>query len=349
MSIRDDLLNAARRANEVLEEFEVRKRIELGYTRIDPVRIAESADVPVMFQPMQKLLGAYINEGNDSRPGIMVNVSRGPGLVHMTCAHELGHFFMDHKPQVDFAVEYGDNADIVERQADQFAFSMLVPRWLLKKILTRKEWLTSLTDPVVVYQLSLRLGTSYTSTVWTLCRMNIVSRAVADELVQVPPIKMKAYLTGGEVPDDAGDVWLINQHDRECILEPHKSDHFVFDLPSNAGSGYVWSMEEVAAKGYVVEPLQNDVRKTPVDKHFGPNPKFGAELTRRFIVTPGEATDKHVGGRESFLLYQRRPWEDSVLEGAENQCTFNAEFEQIITGLDRKERTRRVTEVKATA
>lgn len=63
MSTRDDLLNAARRANEVLGEFEVRKRIEQGYTRIDPVRIAKRANVPVMFQPLQKLLGTYLNEG----------------------------------------------------------------------------------------------------------------------------------------------------------------------------------------------------------------------------------------------------------------------------------------------
>ncbi|RJG11710.1 ImmA/IrrE family metallo-endopeptidase [Massilia cavernae] len=346
MPIRDDLLNAARRANEVLEEFEVRKRIEQGYTRIDPVRIAENAGVPVMFQPLQRLLGAYINEG---RPGIMVNVDRGPGLIHMTCAHELGHFFLGHKPHIDFSVEYGDDADSVERQADQFAFSLLVPRWLLKRILSRQGWLTSLSDPVVVYQLSLRLGTSFTSTIWTLYRMKIIGWAVAQELVRISPKKVKAHLTGGEVPDDAGDVWLVNQCDRELILEPHRSDHFVFDLPSNAGSGYVWSLDDVTEKGYVVEPLQNDIRSESVETHFGPNPIFGAKRTNRFVVSPGQEVHENDAERESFVMHQRRPWEKSAPGGGENECMFNAEFEQFGVGLDRKERSRRVAEVKATA
>lgn len=346
MSIRDDLLTAARRANEVLEEFEVRKRIEQGYTRVDPVRIAENADVPVMFQSLQKLLGAYVNDG---RPGIMLNVDRGPGLIHMTCAHELGHFFLGHDPHIDFSIEYGETADIFERQADQFAFSLLAPRWLLKKILTNKTWLSALSDPVTVYQLSLRLGTSYSSTVWTLYRMKIISWTVAEELVRVPPKKLKAYLTGGEVPDDVGDVWLIDQRDRECILEPHKSDHFVFDLPSNAGSGYVWSLEEVAAEGYIVEPLQNDVRKTSVGEHFGRNPSFGVERNVRYVAFPNGEGPHHVAERKSFFMYQRRPWEESVLGGVENECMFSAEFEQITTGLDQQERRRRVAEVKATA
>jgi Zn-dependent peptidase ImmA (M78 family) len=345
MSTRDDLLNAARRANEVLEEFEVRKRIEQGYTRIDPVRVAESADVPVMFQPLQKLLGAYLNEG---RPGIMVNINRGPGLIHMTCAHELGHYFLDHRPQTDLLIEYGDNANIVERQADQFAFSLLLPRWLLKVIMTRKGW-KSFTDPVVLYQLSLRLGTSYTSTVWTLQRMKVISPAVANELARVQPKNIKALLTGGEAPDDKGDVWLVDQHDRDYILEPQKSDYFVFDLPSKAGAGYVWSLEDVVAKGYAVEPLQNDVRVTPVEKHFGPNPEFGPNHSRRFVATPAGDDEQAHEDPESFSMYQRRPWEKRPPEGLDNQCTFNTEFELISNGLDPKERMRRVEEVKATA
>ncbi|MBC3932624.1 ImmA/IrrE family metallo-endopeptidase [Undibacterium curvum] len=345
MSTRDDLLNAARRANEVLDEFEVRKRIELGYTRIDPVRIAENADVPVMFQPLNKLLGAYLNEG---RPGIMVNINRGPGLVHMTCAHELGHFFLGHQPQTDLLVEYGDLANIVERQADQFAFSLLLPRWLVKEIMSRKEW-TSLADPVVLYQLSLRLGTSYTSTIWTLQRMHVISPARANELAHVTPKTIKEHLTGGEVPDDKGDVWLVDQHDRNSILEPHKSDYFVFDLPSKAGAGYVWSLDDVVAKGYAVEPLQNDVRETPVEQHFGQNPEFGPVNTRRFVAIPAAGDDVKPGTSEAFSMYQRRPWENRPLAGTDNQCTFNTEFEFITNGLDPKERMRRVEEVKATA
>lgn len=345
MSTRDDLLSAARRANEVLEEFRVRKRIEQGYTRIDPVQIAESADVPVMFQPLQKLLGAYLNVG---RPGIMVNINRGPGLIHMTCAHELGHYFMEHQPHTDVTIEYGDGAHIAERQADQFAYSLLVPRWLLKTIMARKGW-TSLRDPVVLYQLSLRLGTSYTSIVWTLQRMKVLSPVAANELARIPPKKIKAHLTGGEVPEDKGDVWLIDQHDLESILEPHKADHFVFDLPNKAGSGYIWSLDDVVQKGYVVEPLQNDVQRTSVNEYFGPNPQYGTNRSRRFVATPADDVSEEQADPDSFSMYQRRPWDKASPISSDDQCTFSTEFEQILNGLDQKERMRRVAEVKATA
>lgn len=346
MSIRNDLLNAARRANEVLEEFEVRKRIEQGYTRVDPVRIAESADVPVMFQPLQKLLGAYVNEG---RPGIMVNNSRGPGLMHMTCAHELGHYFLNHQPHMDLEIDYGNDADSTERQADQFAYSLLTPQWLLKKILVRKNWMSCFKDPVVLYQLSLRLGTSYTSTVWTLLRMKLISPAEATAFAKVPPKQIKEYLTGGGVPDGKGDVWLVDQDDLESILEPHKVDHFVFDLPSKASSGYVWSLEDVVQKGYVVEPLQNDVRRMPVSEYFGPHPQYGPSPSRRFVAMPADGVPEQQHEPDSFSMYQCRPWEKSASATPDNQCTFNTEFEHISNGLDQMERMRRVAEVKAAA
>jgi len=346
MSIRDDLLNAARRANEVLEEFEVRKRIKQGYTRIDPVRIAENADVPVMFRPLQKLLGAYVNEG---RPGIMVNIDRTPGLIHMTCAHELGHYFLNHQPHMDLKIEYGKDADTTERQADQFAYSLLAPQWLLKNIMARKNWMSCFKDPVVLYQLSLRLGTSYTSTVLTLLRMKLISFEEATTFAKVPPKQIKEHLTGGDVPDEKGDVWLMDQYDLDSILEPHKVDHFVFNLPNKAGSGYVWSLDDVIQKGYVVEPLQNDVQRTPVSEHFGPHPQYAPGRSRRFVATPADGVPEEQLEPDSFSMYQHRPWEKSTSVTLDNQCTFNTEFEQISNGLDQMERMRRVAEVKAMA
>jgi hypothetical protein len=179
--------------------------------------------------------------------------------------------------------------------------------------------------------------------------MNVISPARANELARITPKKIKAHLTGGEVPDDKGDVWLVDQHDRDSILEPHKSDYFVFDLPSKAGAGYVWSLDDVVAKGYAVEPLQNDVRDTPVEQHFGQNPEFGPVNTRRFVATPAADDNVKPGASAAFSMYQRRPWENRPLAGSDNQCTFNTEFELITNGLDSKERMRRVEEVKATA
>jgi hypothetical protein len=67
------------------------------------------------------------------------------------------------------------------------------------------------------------------------------------------------------------------------------------------------------------------------------------------VATPTGDTDERRDDPESFSMYQRRPWEKHALEGMNNQCTFNTEFELISNGLDQRERMRRVEEVKATA
>lgn len=45
MTTRNDLLTAARRASEVINDFSVKDRISDGYTRIDPAKIACDAEV----------------------------------------------------------------------------------------------------------------------------------------------------------------------------------------------------------------------------------------------------------------------------------------------------------------
>ncbi|MGT2458979.1 ImmA/IrrE family metallo-endopeptidase [Cupriavidus basilensis] len=135
---RDELLEAARRAAEVLDEFSVRNRIKEGYTRVDPTQLASEADVTVMFRPLDKLLGGFLRE--ESEAGILVNVLRPRGLVHMTCAHELGHYFLGHESTTDETVDIGMSAHLVERQANQFAYSLLAPRWLVVAIMNLKRW-----------------------------------------------------------------------------------------------------------------------------------------------------------------------------------------------------------------
>jgi Zn-dependent peptidase ImmA (M78 family) len=107
----DALMVAARRATEVLDEFEAKKRIEAGYTRIDAEQIASASDVVVMYRKLELLLGGFLRE--DGIPGIIVNWDRPRGLVHMTCAHELGHFALGHESSSDTTVDIPKNAALV--------------------------------------------------------------------------------------------------------------------------------------------------------------------------------------------------------------------------------------------
>jgi Zn-dependent peptidase ImmA (M78 family) len=91
-------------------------------------------------------------------------------------AHELGHLYMRHQPSLDdedilrrapFSVS--SRAEHYEREADAFASMVLAPAWLLALIVQRQKWpADALADPRTAYQLSLRLGTSYSATCYAL-------------------------------------------------------------------------------------------------------------------------------------------------------------------------------------
>jgi Zn-dependent peptidase ImmA (M78 family) len=106
MGHRDIALTTAKLASDVFETTRAMERIEQdGYTRIDPFKIAASEGISVLLRPMDKLLGAFIRE---DAPGILVNALRSAGMIHMTCAHELGHYFMGHDSAMDDTIVGAD-------------------------------------------------------------------------------------------------------------------------------------------------------------------------------------------------------------------------------------------------
>ncbi|WP_413443682.1 ImmA/IrrE family metallo-endopeptidase [Herbaspirillum frisingense] len=328
-----------------MRETRAKERIDAGYTRVDPLKIAELSGVAVMFQRLDRLLGAYINE---DRPGIIVNVDRPPGLVHMTCAHELGHHFLNHEATSDIQIEYSNGAATVEQEADQFAYSLLAPTWLLNNILRRKGWTTgSLSNPSNIYQLSLRLGVSFTSMVWTLNRLKIISKHVAHNVINLAPKELKLALTGTELAVKGhADVWLLDSSDRDVILEPRANDVFVLELENNAGAGYCWSVDEIRSAGYHVEvPSNKDVRTAPVDQNFPPDTLVGRRSSMRFTVSRPEDKAIEYGTQTPFSMIEHRRWQPSA-EG-QHRYNFAAEYEQMSTGLTSSEKSQRIEEAKA--
>ena len=151
---RNIALKTVQVANGILESSGAMERIKQdGYTRVDPFKIAAREDVSVLLKPLDQLYGAFVR---DQRSGILVNSARSAGLIHMTCAHELGHYFMGHDSAVDETLDYPGNADYREQEAETFGYHLLVPRPLLTIICKRKGWnLASLSNPIIIYQLSL--------------------------------------------------------------------------------------------------------------------------------------------------------------------------------------------------
>ena len=345
MSRTNDLLSAARCAAQVLLDQKVRERIESGYTRVDPVRIAENAEVAVMFQPMDKLLGAYLKA---ERPGIIVNVSRPVGLVHMTCAHELGHHFLGHNATADTEVESGIRANPLEAQADAFAYGLLAPQWLIKSIMMRKRWTKShLKDPALIYQLSLRLGTSYKSTLWTLVRGNVITTAQANQLSNRGPKELKeALLQTRSLDNWTADVWKLDEYDRDLIIEPHPDDQFVVDLPNYAGAGFSWSVDAAKSEGFHVEPVLHNVNSEVPPKRLSPGELVGSSSSLRVIISTVNSDHIYKQPISPLALVESQPWM-GIVDGA-NRFETATEYELLRMGVSNAEKLRLKAEANDT-
>ncbi|NKB13767.1 hypothetical protein GO303_03135 [Ralstonia solanacearum] len=346
---RDELLEAARRAAEVLDEFAVRDRIKDGYTRVDPTQLASEADVTVMFRPLDKLLGGFLRE--DSEAGILVNVLRPRGLVHMTCAHELGHYFLGHGSTTDETVDIGANAELIERQANQFAYSLLAPRWLVVAIMKLKGWSKShLEEAAVVYQLSLRLGVSFEAMAWSLVRLQLISQPSAQRTLRQKPKALKLDALNIQDPSIrvAGDVWVLDKSDKDRIIEPASSDRFVVDLPNHAAAGHLWTVDELRCEGFTLEPFVQDVRTVP--KRGGAPIVVGgrAHATTRYeLALVGEVTEaapKKANRRAEISVHETAPWSKGL--DSHDSLSFSAEFDDLSDGLSRPERERRLEGVR---
>lgn len=337
MSLRDRLLSAARRATEVLSEANSKARVtQDGYTRIDPVALAERSGVAVMARPMERLLGAFIRE---AAPGILLNIERPVGMLHMTCAHELGHFFLGHVSTADEQIDYASNADVQELEADQFAYSLLTPRWLVAHVMRLKGWgPAALEDPAVVYQLSLRLGISYTGTVWSLSRLKLFATATAKRLAAIQPKLLKeAALPRGVAIQPQCDVWLLDPRDKECVLEPRHTDRFVVRLPSHATAGYLWSAASLTDAGFTLSPVLVDAR----DRGHAHPARVGAAGDDFYLLdsTPGTSKPRDVRLR----LQEAQPWGAS--DSRNDEFELAAQFETLTNGLSEGSRRQAVMQL----
>lgn len=94
-----------------------------------------SLDIALLLRPLNGLLGAYLREPT---PGILITTQRPLSIQRFTAAHELGHFYLDHKPSLDdenvlrrSPFQNGGLPDLQELEANTFAAAFLMPRWLV--------------------------------------------------------------------------------------------------------------------------------------------------------------------------------------------------------------------------
>jgi len=235
--LRTAILNAAQAADRLHLQYDTKARAEAGQGRIDVFDMLVQQGIPTMFQRLDKLLGAFLDE--DGSKGVLVTTQRQLPVQRFTAAHELGHAMLGHKPSADpedilarspIVDREEDRYDAQEIQANVFASELLIPRWLLVTHMKRQKWAAAdLVNPEVVYQLSLRLGSSYAATCHALLRHQVVAPHERDRLLAVERRAIKERLASPYAPADwRRDVWVVTERDDGCLLESNRCDLMSF-------------------------------------------------------------------------------------------------------------------------
>ncbi len=298
------ILKATMEATRVHTKLGVRERWDRQGGRIDVFGAIDAYGLPLLFRPMDELLGAFLR---DPIPGVIVSTQRPLSVRRYTAAHELGHFVLGHEPSLDDdgllrRSPFADRADYDTREmeADAFAIAFLLPPWLAAGEMQRHGWTPgAMAEPANVYQLALRVGLSYEATCYALRRYKTINAAICTRLVKVQPKLIKqSIIPEYEAPSWYLDVWHLRRGDEGVFIEASPGDVLKISLLEHSGGGYMW---DVGGLNQTDLEIVDDHR----DQEDEPG-MIGGHVTRRLTTL---AKTVGVG---SVRMVERRPWEHGV-------------------------------------
>ncbi len=295
------ILEGAKAAASLHQQFEMRSYIEDHGGSVDVFGTILRQQIPLVFRPLDGLLGLYLPD-----PGILVTTQRNLSIQRWTAAHELGHATMHHEASFDDETLLTRVASPtatyqpVEIAADAFATHFLLPKWLFVAKAARHKWTRKdMLDPFVVYQLALRVGASYQGTCMALHRHDLIDQSGLTRLMAVELKAIKKHLLAGyELENWYPDVWLLTEADEGASIEGDGRDAFILKLKEKTGSGYLWNIDDLNSAGFVLFQDQ----RLPLGKEG----EIGGPMQRVVGARPGASRF----GRIS--LTQGRPWQKAV-------------------------------------
>ena len=265
MTRRSEILRAISEAARVLADFPHGNR----RTSFDIVGAVTGMDIPLMYRPLDSLLGTVVAVGRT--PGIMITTKRNLHVQRFTLAHELGHIQLGHQFSLDREIEVmGRNASTSrpddEVAADTFASELLGSKQLVLASAKRHGWnKQKLRQPSNIYQLSLRLGISYQATCWALVTSRILTNAEARRLQDRPVKEQKRSLADQDlITNPWADVWALTSADADTFLEAGPNDLFAVHVRDHASAGYLWQLVDTGSSAEVVGE-----RETNSDHAYG--------------------------------------------------------------------------------
>ncbi|MEM7778527.1 MAG: ImmA/IrrE family metallo-endopeptidase [Pseudomonadota bacterium] len=317
-------------AGRLHRQLSVKDQIEVSGGAINVFAAISKLDVPLLFRPLDGLLGAFLNFPTR---GILVTTQRPLSIQRFTAAHELGHCMLNHQPSLDdenilrrMTMNEQPGQDLQEVEADGFAAAFLLPKWLIANHMKRQNIRTThLRRPNVIYQLSLRLGVSYEAFCWTLVRYKMINPKQARELLLTQRRALKEALLDGHRPTNyRGDVWLLTEHDAGTRIDGSRNDLFILKLTEHSNGGYLWNIDELRDSGFAI--VRDEVVEIETES-------VGDSGVRRVTAQPPEDY------RGRLVLDETRPWDlAQALTRLELELDFTGPEEEGLSRVERRER-----------
>ena len=282
----------------------------------DPVDVYDAirrSNLWLMFQPLDGLFGTY--QQSEGAAGVVINVKVHPALQRFTAAHELGHHVLGHSDSMDPENHIGGftNLESQELDAQFFAAEFLMPIAAVNSIASELDISKNSIDAIGVYQMSLRLRTSYQATVTRLQTLQWYGKARANKLRRVTPATIKRGMLRNPLPDARSDVWQVTRDTSHVAAQV--GDRLRISLSEAPSSGHRWHLR-------VGKSLQIDYDEFVPDAAPDAG-TIGGEGSRHFYISANKPDQSVVHGA---LL---RPWErDNVAD----------EFEVVVNPTMRPER-----------
>jgi len=291
-------------------------RQELGIPMASPVDIYAAIRrmrLWLLFEPLEGLFGMYQRQAEAA--GMVVSVKVHPALQRYTAAHELGHHVMGHTAVLDPAdhINRWSNLDAQELAAQMFAAEFLMPLAAVNTAASALGVQPDAMDEMSVYQLSLRLRTSYTAMITRLRTLGWYGATVAKRFQSVQPKELKLRLLGRPLTDPQADVWLVVDPQEATTIAPLVGDEVVFSFEETPSTGFRWTPE--LADGLDVE---REEFLEPPDEDG--EPRIGGPGRRRLYVSVRSPQPS----RAQFKL--RTPWDAEEADAAAVDVAIEADL-----------------------
>lgn len=189
-------------------------RRSLSIPRELPVNVfdvASAIGIDVRFLDLPSLEGMFCR---DPGPRILLpSLKHRPrGRVAFSCAHELGHFALNHDTRFDEcpgAAPQHDSKSCEEFASDVFAGSLLMPRQALLGSFARRSWSPDTATPLQIFIVAGELGVGYETLLTHLSVvLGLLPSARFEECKRIAPKTIRSEFLQRE---DPGDLVIIDE------------------------------------------------------------------------------------------------------------------------------------------